>query len=151
MMEKHGLIRVVATRVVSGILEKTYRATAYLFMFDQSIFASAPTDPSSLPPGIALTFETTKNQLEQSLESGVASLAADAPRAQQVESGWRLSRMTPAQAEQFYARFNDLLNEFEALDEDPTNAEAQTYRLFFTLFPVQARLRTPKGKPRAEQ
>src|SRR4051812_17141092 len=34
MMEEHGLLRVVGTRLVSGILEKQYRATAMSFSFD---------------------------------------------------------------------------------------------------------------------
>src|SRR5947209_14743424 len=33
LLLKHGLIRVVDTRLVSGITEKRYRATAYLFLF----------------------------------------------------------------------------------------------------------------------
>src|SRR5436305_5533764 len=58
LMEQHGLIRVVGTRIVSGIIEKTYRATAYLFWFDKEVFALDPTSgESALPPGIALLFE----------------------------------------------------------------------------------------------
>src|SRR5262252_9481402 len=41
LMEQHGLIRVVNTRLISGIVEKTYRATAYLFLFEKEVFASA--------------------------------------------------------------------------------------------------------------
>src|SRR5579872_2555332 len=33
LLQKHGLIRVVDTRLVSGITEKRYRAMAYLFLF----------------------------------------------------------------------------------------------------------------------
>ena len=40
MLEEHGLIRVVNTRLVSGIVEKTYRATAYLFVFSDEVFAT---------------------------------------------------------------------------------------------------------------
>ena len=32
LLEKHGLVRVVSTRVVSGIVEKSYQVTAYRFV-----------------------------------------------------------------------------------------------------------------------
>lgn len=35
LLQKHGLIRVVDTRLVSGITEKRYRTTAYLFLFNE--------------------------------------------------------------------------------------------------------------------
>src|SRR5690242_5492835 len=50
LLEQHELIRVIGTRIVSGIIEKTYRATAYLFLFEREVFASSPEDGNSLPP-----------------------------------------------------------------------------------------------------
>src|SRR5215472_3478772 len=38
LLEQHGLIRVVGTRLVSGILEKQYQATAYKLSVDRRLF-----------------------------------------------------------------------------------------------------------------
>src|SRR5436189_3070665 len=39
LLEEYGLVRVVSTRVVSGIIEKQYRVTAYSLRPDPAIFA----------------------------------------------------------------------------------------------------------------
>src|SRR6476659_4332264 len=39
-LEEHGLLRVVSTRLVSGILEKQYRAAAMSMRFDRRLLAS---------------------------------------------------------------------------------------------------------------
>ncbi len=142
LMEQHGLIRVVSTRIVSGIIEKQYRATAYLFWFDQEVFASSATGESGLPPGTALLFDVTKTQLEQSIEDKLVDLADDAPNQRRLLSTWTMTRMAPAQIEAFYTRLDALLAEFCATEQDPANANAQAYRLFLTLFPVR---RYPKA------
>jgi DNA-binding transcriptional ArsR family regulator len=144
LMEQHGLIRVVNTRLVSGIVEKTYRATAYLFLFNDEVFALAATaGKTGLPPGMALLFETTKNQLDQSVETGLIDLIEDAPTNRRLLFSWNMTRMAPEQAEAFYARLAALVDEFGALGEEPANAHAPAYRLFCTLFPVR---RYPEGK-----
>ncbi|MEI7555011.1 helix-turn-helix domain-containing protein [Candidatus Chlorohelix sp.] len=38
MMEEYGLIKVVGTRLVSGILEKQYQSSAYTFLINRSLF-----------------------------------------------------------------------------------------------------------------
>src|SRR5690349_23081625 len=47
LLEKHGLVRVVGTRLVSGILEKRYQAAAYKFSVDHALLMPAPSAPSS--------------------------------------------------------------------------------------------------------
>jgi DNA-binding transcriptional ArsR family regulator len=138
LMEQHGLIRIVSTRLVSGIVEKTYRATAYLFLFEDEVFTVASTaGETSLPPGLALLFETTKIQLDQSVENGLVDLAEGAPTNRRLLFGWDMTRMTPEQAEAFYARLTALLDEFRAMGENRANANAPAYRLFCALFPVR--------------
>jgi DNA-binding transcriptional ArsR family regulator len=43
MLERRGLIRVVETRVVSGVQERTYRAVARTFRVDRALLASQAT------------------------------------------------------------------------------------------------------------
>lgn len=139
MLEQHGLIRVVQTRLTSGIVEKTYRATAYIFLFDKDVFAAtnSPGD-TTLNPMLAMMFEATQHQLEQSMQDGLIDESSTAPQ-RRLLAEWSLSRLSPAQAEDFYARLEALLNEFEVLDE--ADGERQAYRLFATLFPVRSHAR----------
>ncbi|HWQ13577.1 MAG TPA: helix-turn-helix domain-containing protein [Roseiflexaceae bacterium] len=135
LMERHGLIRVVRTRVVSGIIEKQYRATAYLFEFDKSVFASAARPGDALPPAVALIFDTTRNQLAQSYEAG-AIRGDEAPPQERLLLAWKVARVAPERAAEFYARLSALADEFLAAEEDTDAVERQGYRLFLTLFPL---------------
>lgn len=149
LMEQHGLIRVVQTRLVSGIQEKTYRATAYLFLFDQEVFAASNTDAHSLPPGMALLFETTKNQLAQSIADRLVDLEESSPL-RRLLANWNMQRLTPEQAEAFYAKLTALIAEFETIEQAPVTPERQAYRLFLTLFPVRWHP-TAQGKRETEE
>ncbi len=44
MLERRGLIRVVETRVVSGVTERRYRAVARTFRVDRALLASQATE-----------------------------------------------------------------------------------------------------------
>lgn len=135
LLERHGLIRVVRTRVVSGIIEKQYRATAYLFMFDNAVFASEQASGAAgLPPGIGMLFDSTRNQLALSYEQGEVG-GDGAPDERRLLSAWALLRLAPAQAAELHCRLRALLDEYEALEDEP--ADGQDYRLFLTLFPVR--------------
>lgn len=145
MLEQHGLIRVVQTRLTSGIVEKTYRATAYLFLFDKSVFAATNRpDDAALTPMLAMMFEATQHQLEQSMQDGLIDEATTAPPQRRLLTAWDLKHLSPAQAEAFYARLQALLDEFGALEAD--DSERQAYRLFVTLFPVRSHAR-PARRP----
>ncbi len=45
--------------------------------------------------------------------------------------------MTPAQAQDFYARLEALIDEFATMKQDNAELNPQAYRLFLTLFPVR--------------
>lgn len=145
LMEQHALIRVVETRIVSGIIEKRYRATAYLFVFDKSVFASGATTAEGLSESEALLFDTTRTELSQSLLDGVAVAGSDAPMSRQRVMSWQLNRMTEDQANSFYAKLQSVLQEFTMYEQSSGDHEAQGYRLFVTLYPVR---RYPTGPER---
>jgi len=44
LLERHGLIRVADTRVVSGIVERSFRAVARTFRVDRALLSSQATD-----------------------------------------------------------------------------------------------------------
>jgi DNA-binding transcriptional ArsR family regulator len=150
LMEQHRLIRVVGTRLVSGITEKQYRAAAYLFLIDPSLFvASTSGSDTGLNPAFAMMFDATKNQLEQNIAAGVVDLSKDAPLTRSLLLDWSMNWMQSEQAEIFYTRLQALLEEFGAQKDEPAGPSAQAYRLLVSLYPVR---RYPIPAPaRAEQ
>lgn len=148
LMEEKGLIRVVGTRIVSGIIEKSYRATSYLFLFGGDLFCSNSADGSTLPPGMQAVFESTRTQLEVSFADGLIELKEDAPIARRMMWMWGMQRLPIARAEEFYAKLEALLREFEADERRDVASDYQDFRLFITMFPVKAFLKTPPHEPK---
>lgn len=144
LMEEKGLIRIVSTRIVSGIIEKSYRATAYLFLFDGDGFRTANPEQSALPPGLHSVYETTRTQMEMSFADGLIDMDEGAPIGKQMLWAWGLQRLSAAKAEEFYTRFAALIDEFDCAKPLVDEGELQDYRLFMTVFPVKAFLKSPK-------
>lgn len=114
----------------------TSRATAYLFLFDKSVFASDEVGESSLPLGLSMLFDTTRNQLAQSYEAGLIS-GEDGPAHQQLMIQWTLAHIPPERLAEFQTRFQEFVRAFEAAAEASAPANAPAYRLLVALFPVQ--------------
>jgi len=144
LLEERGLIRVVGTRIVSGIIEKSYRATAYLFLFDDDVFRSSDSVESPLPSGLQAVFETTRIQLEQSVADGTVELHENAEVLRRLLWMWGLQRLSRQQAQEFYSRFEQLIGEFQSSQPEPNADGDQAFRLFIALFPVKTFLQAPK-------
>lgn len=140
LLERHGLIRVVETRLVSGIQEKTYRASAYLFVFKDF----APGAEGDAPPlGVAVSsiMHITEEELREAVARGRIDLRDGAPPEHALHNDWRLLRLTAAEAASLAARLEALLNEYPDMLDAPASGEAvgderQTYRLLTTMFPT---------------
>jgi DNA-binding transcriptional ArsR family regulator len=145
-MEEHGLLRVVGTRLVSGILEKQYRASAMSFSFDHALLA--PDSPSSgevMSLALSTVLDTTRQDIEsirQASANGLIDFAADAPAHRKLFVVKTLSRLSPSQIADFHARLGALVNEFtNQYDPDPA---VQGYSLTVLLHPMQ--LSPPAGE-----
>jgi hypothetical protein len=137
-MEKHGLIRVVDTRLVSGILEKRYQAAARLYRFDHHLLM-----PSSNTPGegldmmLSTMMDETKADIKKSVREGIITIMEEdqPPNPNSLLISRIISRMTHEQAMAFYERLEALVAEFAELRRDPENAEEQVYALLISLYP----------------
>src|SRR5581483_6718832 len=93
LLERHGLIRVVATRLVSGIQEKTYRATAYLFLFKDLSPAVGVHDAAHVREVVLSSFfSSTLEEIRDSARAGRIDLGVDAPPERALCSSWTLLR-----------------------------------------------------------
>lgn len=153
LLEEHGLIRVTDTRVVSGIIEKRYQATALHYAIDRRLFATdpAPTvpDPDETteiaavedavpadPLMLALdsVFEPLRAEIGRSVAHGLIDLSEDADAARKLRLVRGFARLRPEDAERLLAQMEMLMGEFEAADAGEGEVG---YRMVWGLFPVQ--------------
>lgn len=119
MLEKHGLIRVVETRNLSGAVEeKYYQISARMFTVDRSLLTVHPGDESS--KGLEVVMETvlenTQRDIRHSVQDGMIDLEKTSPDPASILLRRGMVRMSQARAQEFHERLLDLLSEF--LDEE---------------------------------
>jgi DNA-binding transcriptional ArsR family regulator len=137
LLERHGLIRVVATRLVSGIQEKTYRATAYLFVYPDLSPGSGPAATEQAQEMVLSSFfNATLEEMRDSIRAGRIDLGKDAPEGRALCASWNLLRLTPGQATSLAARMDALLAEYPRYQGTVEADGSQVYRVLFTLFPT---------------
>ena len=132
LLEKHGIIRVVRTRVVSGIIEKSYQVTALSYRPARELLLHSEEGRVEGSAIVDSILEATRTDLVQSLKSGGVAIGATAHE-QQLLLGRVVVSLTAEQAQSFYARLQALLDEV-AQYETPT-AAGRLYALTVTFFP----------------
>lgn len=149
LLEQHHLIRVYETRVVNGILEKHYQATAYKLSVDHALFSSSPTTPSAttgLDVFLSAVLDETRKDIQHSVREGLIELANDAPLERQLFLGRCWARLSPTQARQFRARLDALADEFLSIAPDPDSQELQWYEWLDGLYPTHIEPGAPRQK-----
>jgi DNA-binding transcriptional ArsR family regulator len=115
-LEGSGLLKVAGTRLVSGILEKQYRAAAMSFRFARSLLspASAGFDQAlevMLKSMTDLAISDT-DDIRQAIATGLIDFSDDALPQHKMYSVHTLGRMAPDQVEAFTQKLHALVNEF---------------------------------------
>jgi len=149
-LEKHGLIVLVDTQIVSGIIEKHYQAAAQMIRVKRQLLSPSPDNMSA--NGLELTVSSLWQDVIANLrESSNQGIIDTEEREDDNDinpatlnlrsSNWALR---PDQAEDFIRRYNALLSEFHELSEQQFNDDdVQLYKLFSVMFP-SSRKRRPK-------
>lgn len=140
LLEKHGLIRVVDTRLVSGILEKRYMASAYLFVYSDFSGRGEDEGGQGMDVMFSSLFDITREEIRESIASGRIQIAReDAPAERCLQWDWRLLRLRPEDVADLVARLREVIDGYVDADGTPAEAGRQTFRLFTTLFPTYGR------------
>jgi DNA-binding transcriptional ArsR family regulator len=138
LLEKHALIQMISTRVVSGIIEKQYQATARIFRVDRGLLSPGS---ATFDQGLEVTlnglFGDARNDIRESIASGMVETAQDAPKARRLLINQGRLNLTPQKAEEFYERLSDLITEFQAFTEDAEGT--RPYKLMVLLHPSSRR------------
>lgn len=131
LMEKIGLIQVVDTEVVSGIIEKHYRATAQRLKIDPSLLTSnSDLDKDSLNMILLSTIDTTREDILRSIQARFFELEQDT---RCIMISRQLSRFSDERADEFCQRLDALIKEFN--DADTNSDEMQTFALTIAFYP----------------
>ncbi len=143
LLEKHGIIRVVDTRVVSGIIEKRYWITARNFNVAQDLFS--PHSPEAASKGaefITALLETLRQDLAALIEQGVVYqvLTEEDPQGPIVRLTKGMKHLSHTQARELLRRLEALLDEFDTPEEG-----AVEYTFVVGLYPTPEDT-TNKGK-----
>ncbi len=138
LLEKHGLIQVVETRMVSNMVEKLYWLTAEDIEIDKSLLAfSKDGVQEGLVSLISSSLEATRKEMLRSLQARSYQLdhgARPVPRDVVIQSTRKRLKDETYQA--FLKKFRALLKEFRALPEETGTGEGiNTFSLACYLYP----------------
>lgn len=135
LLEKHGIIRVVRTRVVSGIIEKSYQVAAFSFRPAKELLLQGDEGKAQGAAIIESILDATRADLTHSFKMGQVALGKEAQE-KQLLLGRVVMSLTPEQAASFYERFDALLTEVAQYEKPAPGV--QTYSLTVVFFPKAA-------------
>ena len=135
LLEKHGFLVTVETRMVSNMVEKVYRAaSSSLCIAPDLLNFQTDEGKQAINDMFIQTMDTTREDLIRSLQTRYQQLAEGAdPHPRGVFVTRDVARISDAQAEEFAERLKALVNEFGAIDSDA--ADNQAYALTMAFYP----------------
>lgn len=133
-LENLNLIKVVSTRVVSGIIEKQYISTARTFTFSRTLIAQSNPDQDIeelMNNRFLSVMEATSDEVKESLKAGLFG--------PDLKANFTTLRhpFTQAQVSLIADRFQELINSPEFAKCKPGADETNhLYRVAFSVFPL---------------
>jgi DNA-binding transcriptional ArsR family regulator len=138
LLEKHGLIRVIETHVISNMIEKVYRATSANIEVDKTLLSFvSDEDKPAYHSILTSTVDVTREDILRSLQARQFQLEQGAerhPRSGMIHR--TVSRMPASRAIAFQDRLRSLAQEFEEADESQNDSpELPAYALMIACYP----------------
>lgn len=135
LLEEKALIRIVDTRIVSGIVEKQYQAAALNYRVNRELFKlTSQAGKEGLNVMLTGLFDDVREDIQQSVEADVLDVSAqeDSPATQSLLLLRHTLYLTPEQAAAFHQRLRALVREYA----DDALPEQSPYGLLFTVYPT---------------
>jgi len=147
LLEQHGLLRVVETRMVGNMVEKLYHTAAERFEIKADLLsfstAAGQKDAEQL---VLSSLDATREDLLRSMEARrLRRLQGDELEPRQATVTRCLSRLSDAQATDLLARLDALIEEFGQAGKEPSlgggpesgeQSNTQTYALTVAFYPT---------------
>ena len=142
-MEKVGVIQVVETNIVSGIVEKKYLVTAKEYRVDKDLFSGQDSEASDedITNMFGAIFNSTLKQAKRASKAGLIELnETGAIQTTAIMSGTYC--FTESQLKEFGKRMAEMMEEFKTMSEQNQSAafpdgnpEAKEYLYTLAFFP----------------
>ena len=120
LMEKNGLIQVVDTNIISGIVEKTYQVVAHNYSLQDGLLASSDSFSEDVDSMLEAIFDVTRKEIKRSIQANQLGATKEDRRGILSHSGLRL---TAVQFATYYNKLETILKELEALSQENHAAE----------------------------
>lgn len=143
LLEKHGLITVVDTQIVSGIVEKWYQCTAEDYSVDGKLFRLEP-EKESVYGLIRIVFDSTLAEIRQAVTAKLINLDEEAPDKDQMALTKSSAFLTPAQAELIKKQLKEIHAQLTEFDQEKDTEGKQMFSLLTGFYPRQATQDTPQ-------
>ena len=145
LLEGADLIRVAATRLVSGIVEKRYAAATYRLSVDRTLLPPAASGDDGLEVLLSIILDQVRTEIRRSVAAGLIDLdtwRGHDRRPNSLVLGRKWLLLTPEQLAEFHRRLDEVLQAYEGRDPMPPEVLAdvptgsQLYELLLGFYPV---------------
>ena len=134
LLEEHMLVRVVGTRVVSGLDERLYRATAYKFVIDRKLVSfDEPAGRHALDALLGYVLDETKRDIQRSVDGGIIDLAREVPHPRSLYTRRLHVRLTAEQAAELQRTLESVVNRTMEQSAEDTH---QLYAMSLAFYPT---------------
>lgn len=136
-LEQAGLIRVVAERIVSGIVERRYRAVARRLRLDRQAFGLASPENRELNTLLDYVFERARGEIETAHRVGRIDLSKKPTEAGALQAYRTVLKLKPEAARELARRLHALYLEFEESSMAPEEADGELLGVVLASYPVE--------------
>lgn len=134
LLERHGLIKVARTRMVSGIAEKAYVTAARSFRVDRALLSPGKVD-RTLETLLSAVIDGTRADIERSVRAGVLKFGKGTAPEQNGVFLRAICMLTPAQAVKLSKALQEVVHR-HGMARPSERAGSQPYGLSIAFFPV---------------
>lgn len=139
LLEKHGLITVVETRVVSNIIEKVYCATAINYDVDPALLSLSEGEGKESANSLIMSvLDQTRKEFLRALQVRALEFAKGKEQSSRRAALSRALCVIPeSRVAEFQERIEALLQDFQAAEvgEDAPDEALQTYAMTVAFYP----------------
>lgn len=135
-LEKHDLIRVVETNIVSGIIEKTYQVVAHRFRVDDSLISATEMTDENLDALFHAIFDVVKDEIRRSIRAGLMKI-----KEEELPEKHGVARtavhLTETEAATLFSELRSLMEKYDALSEaNEANGVGKAHGFLFAFYPL---------------
>lgn len=147
LLEKHALIVVVGERLVSGIVERRYRAVARRLRLDRSAFGSEAPSDERLETVLEYVFDQARSDIARSHAAGHIDLAVRPPAAGALMAFRQVLKLSPDDHARLVAELHALYETYERLSQQLPPEHGEFVGLVLAAYPTELRAAdTPKPR-----